>query len=105
MRSQLAAFILAAVAAAIATPVVRRLAMRAGIVSRPGGRHVHRKVVPRLGGIAIYIAFFAPLASLFVLDVWVANVFAAARLKVLGLLIGGTAMCAVGVIDDEIGRA
>jgi UDP-GlcNAc:undecaprenyl-phosphate GlcNAc-1-phosphate transferase len=42
----------------VATRAVRDLASRRGWVSAPkGGRHVHRSPLPRLGGVAIFLAF------------------------------------------------
>src|SRR5450830_773356 len=52
----------ALVATLIATPIVRDLSVRASIVDRPGGRKVHLKAVPRLGGIGIFVGFAAALA-------------------------------------------
>lgn len=41
----------------IFTPVVRKLAFKIGATDRPSQRKVHQKVMPRLGGLAIYISF------------------------------------------------
>lgn len=38
----------------VATPLVRKLAVRLGAVDRPNSRKVHRSLMPYLGGIAIY---------------------------------------------------
>jgi len=47
----------------IATREVRDLAIRRGWVSLPqGGRHVHQAPLPRLGGVAIFLAFSVSLA-------------------------------------------
>ena len=41
------------------TPVVRRAALCWGLVDMPdGGRKVHRKPIPRIGGVAVFIAYF-----------------------------------------------
>lgn len=53
--------VLAAVFAALATPVVILAAARLGIVDRPGGRRIHAKVTPRLGGLAVMAGFFLAL--------------------------------------------
>ena len=39
------------------TPVVRRLAIRRGVVDRPGRRRVNTSPVPRGGGVAVAVAF------------------------------------------------
>jgi UDP-GlcNAc:undecaprenyl-phosphate GlcNAc-1-phosphate transferase len=99
----MAAFLVASLAAALLTPPTRRIALRLGAVSVPGGRHVHRSIVPRLGGVAIYFALLLPLSALFVADSSVAHIVRAQGWKAGGLLIGATVMALVGVIDDTRG--
>ncbi|NIO67590.1 MAG: undecaprenyl/decaprenyl-phosphate alpha-N-acetylglucosaminyl 1-phosphate transferase, partial [Anaerolineae bacterium] len=45
--------------ALVLTPLAGRVAWRYGLVDVPGPRRVHRRKVPRLGGIALYVAFTA----------------------------------------------
>ena len=45
------------------TPLVVWVATRCGVLSHPGGRHIHRSPVPRLGGIAVYLAFVAAVLA------------------------------------------
>lgn len=40
------------------TPVAKRLAIYFDIVDRPGGRKIHTHVIPYLGGLSIYAAFW-----------------------------------------------
>lgn len=103
MRSYLAAFLVAMVVAAVLTPIVRVIGLRLGAVAQPGGRNVHRQSIPRLGGIAIALALFAPLVGLFVVDSTVALGFRQGARLLVGLAIGAIAMCVVGVIDDTRG--
>jgi UDP-GlcNAc:undecaprenyl-phosphate/decaprenyl-phosphate GlcNAc-1-phosphate transferase len=103
MRTYLAAFALSALVSGIFTPLVRLLAFRLGAVSRPGGRHVHRRETPRLGGLAICAGFFAPLVGLFFVQSVVAQAFTQDVRKVIGLFAGGAILCAVGAIDDTRG--
>ncbi|MGG2971708.1 glycosyltransferase family 4 protein [Geobacillus stearothermophilus] len=42
-------------ASVLATPAVKQLALRIGAVDKPNDRKVHKRVMPRLGGLAIYI--------------------------------------------------
>jgi UDP-GlcNAc:undecaprenyl-phosphate/decaprenyl-phosphate GlcNAc-1-phosphate transferase len=100
MRAFLVSFILATVVSAVLTPFVRRLAMKLGAVSNPGGRNVNERTIPRLGGIAIFVACFTPLAGMFFANSAIASAMRAEWPKLLGLGIGGAAMCAVGVLDD-----
>jgi UDP-GlcNAc:undecaprenyl-phosphate/decaprenyl-phosphate GlcNAc-1-phosphate transferase len=56
------ALILAVVIAAIATPVVARLAVRLEVVDRPGPLKVQTRPVPYLGGVAVFAALVGPVA-------------------------------------------
>jgi UDP-GlcNAc:undecaprenyl-phosphate GlcNAc-1-phosphate transferase len=103
MRSFVAAFAISAVLSAILTPFIRRLALRVGAVSLPGGRHIHDRAIPRLGGVAIVLAFFAPILALFFVESSVALALRSDAVKAMGLFLGGGAMCLVGVVDDAKG--
>ena len=39
------------------TPFVKKLAFKIGATDKPNQRKVHQKIMPRLGGLAIYISF------------------------------------------------
>jgi UDP-GlcNAc:undecaprenyl-phosphate/decaprenyl-phosphate GlcNAc-1-phosphate transferase len=39
------------------TPLVKKVAFKIGATDRPNNRKVHQKLMPRLGGLAIYISF------------------------------------------------
>src|SRR5262249_52363810 len=58
------AFLLATVASTLLIPVVRVIAFRVGAVSTPGGRHIHSRAIPRLGGVAIASGFCIALGLL-----------------------------------------
>ncbi len=103
MRSYVVAFVLSAAVAFILTPIVRQIAMRLDAVSSIGGRHVHARKIPRLGGVAIGIALFSPIFGLFFAESAVAALFRSELRHVLGLSVGGLALCAVGAVDDTRG--
>jgi len=84
----LSAFLLAAGA----TPVMRRVAFRLGIVDLPAARKVHARPMPLLGGVAIYVAFIATLAIL--------GDRAYVR-EVVGIFAGATLCSFVGAWDDR----
>jgi len=72
------------------TPVAARAAMRFGIVDVPDGSlKRHRGPVPYLGGLAVYVSFILTMALVFDFDK-----------RVLGLLLGGTILVLLGLIDD-----
>jgi UDP-GlcNAc:undecaprenyl-phosphate/decaprenyl-phosphate GlcNAc-1-phosphate transferase len=100
MRSALAAFVMAMVIAAALTPLVRALALRMGAVDAPGGRRVHERRVPRLGGLAVVLACFVPLGALFAYETAVARLFLDQPLRVVGLAGGGLMMAGLGTLDD-----
>ena len=41
----------------IITPFVKKLAVKIGATDKPDARKVHKKLMPRLGGLAIFISF------------------------------------------------
>lgn len=103
-RTHVTAFLLALVVTALATPVVRRLAHRYGLYDAPDlARKIHRVPIPRLGGIAIALGFFAPLVGLLAYDNNISRLFTADLRTVTGLFAGGLAILAVGVYDDVRG--
>jgi UDP-GlcNAc:undecaprenyl-phosphate/decaprenyl-phosphate GlcNAc-1-phosphate transferase len=72
------------------TPLAMKAAVKFGIVDRPDGNlKVHREPVPYLGGLAIYLAFLLSLAFVFEFSQ-----------ELLGVLLGGTVIVLLGLIDD-----
>lgn len=45
------------IASILLTPLVKKLAFKLGAMDKPERRKVHQKVMPRMGGLAIYISF------------------------------------------------
>ncbi|GGO23630.1 glycosyltransferase family 4 protein [Microbispora bryophytorum] len=82
--------IAAFVACAVATPVLRRLALRWELTDRPGGHKSHRRPTPYLGGIAIMLATVVPPLAL----------AGPAVARIAGILVGAVAMALLGLIDD-----
>src|SRR5579859_4151734 len=100
MMSSAAAFVMAMLITAIATPFVRRAALAAGAVDEPGARRVHTRRVPRLGGIAIAIGFFLPLVTLFEVRTQAALIFFSTRSVTAGLVAGSLLVVGAGLVDD-----
>lgn len=103
MRSYIATLLVAWLGATLLTPVARKLGFRLGAVSQPGGRNVHASVIPRLGGLAIYGAFVLAIGALLSVDSSVAHIVRGEGRQAAGLLVGGTAMSVVGLVDDTRG--
>jgi UDP-GlcNAc:undecaprenyl-phosphate GlcNAc-1-phosphate transferase len=77
-----------------ATPVVRHVALRLGVIDRPNSRKIHVNPIPLLGGVAIYGAFIAALLLF-------GNRF---RLnELIGILVGASLMSFLGLWDDRRG--
>ena len=71
-------------------PMARRAALAFNVVDRPDGRlKLQAAPVPYFGGLAVYLAFLISLALTFEF-----------RQDVLGLVLAGTLMVMVGLIDD-----
>jgi len=71
------------------TPVVRALAFKVGAMDVPDQRKVHRGVMPRMGGLAVYLAFVAAVL-----------LFREITPQVWGMLAGATVILLVGILDD-----
>jgi UDP-GlcNAc:undecaprenyl-phosphate GlcNAc-1-phosphate transferase len=83
-------FLLGLLIALYGVPIARQAALKYGIVDAPDGRLKHqREPVPYFGGLAIYLAFLMSLAFTFEF-----------RQDVLGIILGGTIVVMLGLIDD-----
>ena len=94
--------------ALIATPQVVRFAHSWRVFDRPGTRRVHSAPVPRLGGVAIFVALVIPVAVLQFFDVEFTRSLhdpsaPVSQAHVLALLITGGFIFAVGLVDDLVG--
>ncbi|ALS26067.1 MraY family glycosyltransferase [Paenibacillus cisolokensis] len=93
-------FAVALVLALVLTPLVKSLAFRIGAIDKPNYRKVHTRVMPRLGGLAIYIAF---AVALFVaLPLMPDSLLRPYDINLIrGLLVGGTIIVLIGALDDR----
>ena len=82
-------FMLAMFVSYVLTPYIKKLAFKIGAVDRPDNRKVHKNIMPRLGGLAIYIAFMIGCVASMEIT-W----------DIFGILLGGTLIVALGVADD-----
>ncbi|MBN2980691.1 undecaprenyl/decaprenyl-phosphate alpha-N-acetylglucosaminyl 1-phosphate transferase [Cohnella algarum] len=96
----IAGFALALALSLALTPLVRKLAFKVGAMDVPDQRKVHTRVMPRLGGVAIYAAFtasmllFLPFLPEHFLNAYDLNL-------IMALLSGGTLIVLLGALDDR----
>ena len=83
------AFLLALAISLVVTPLIRAMALRVNKLDVPNWRKVHTRPIPRLGGIAITLAFLIPA----MLNVPLSRPF-------WGLLAGVAILFTVGLVDD-----
>lgn len=88
----LAAFVLSSVVSFVSTPLVKRLAHKVGAIDVPkDDRRMHKVPIPRMGGLAIFIAFL--FAVILFVDITV---------QLRGILIGAVVIVALGLVDDIV---
>lgn len=88
----LASFAVAAVMCFFASPFARRLAILIGAIDVPlDSRRVHKKPIPRMGGLALYMAFTTATLCF----------FPYLSKSYFGILLGGAVLVVSGIIDDK----
>ena len=90
------ALLIALVVSLVITPVVILFADKTGAMDAPDARKVHKKPIPRIGGLGIYIAFMTGVLGTLQLDLLPEDV----QSGVIGLLVGATLIVILGLIDD-----
>src|SRR5919109_1636963 len=81
--------LLAASIVILLTPAVGGMARLLGVVDRPEGRRLNRRIVPRLGGLALFFGVFVPALAFLDLSG-----------ETRGLLLGAAVATTVGLVDD-----
>lgn len=75
--------------ALITTPIIRRVALRLGVVDRPSIRKIHIEPIPLFGGLSIAFAFLV-----------VFSLFSSFNAELLAILFSSLIIIAVGIWDD-----
>lgn len=76
------------------TPVVKNVAIKIGAVDQPSERKIHQEPMPRMGGLAIYLAYaITYVGVVYFTDAVATNVGYA-------LLFGGAVIVITGIFDD-----
>jgi UDP-GlcNAc:undecaprenyl-phosphate GlcNAc-1-phosphate transferase len=97
------AFVVAALIALFATPVIGRFVGRRGILDHPHPRRVNRRPLPRGGGIAVLVAFVVVGAPVAFLGSWFTGLpdrHGVSTPQLVGLIGGGICAAVIGFVDD-----
>ncbi|RSK28635.1 undecaprenyl/decaprenyl-phosphate alpha-N-acetylglucosaminyl 1-phosphate transferase [Bacillus sp. HMF5848] len=81
--------VLCFIASVLLTPVVKKLAFVIGATDKPNHRKVHQKIMPRLGGLAIYLSFIVGVL-----------VLRPDSSYMIPIIIGSTIIIITGILDD-----
>ena len=86
-------FFIATLISYVSMPFLQRAAFKTGYLDGPKQNKVHRKPIPLLGGVGIYVAFF--ITTL---------VTSLSKIPIIGvILIGCSILLVVGLVDDKFG--
>lgn len=86
------AFLMSGILAFILTPVAKRIAHKIGAIDIPKDeRRMHKKPIPRLGGLAVFFGFLVSVILLVPINV-----------ELQGILLGAVVIVVLGVIDDSV---
>ena len=96
MPDYILAFVIAAGIALLVTPGVIWFARKTGALDAPNQRKVHKKPIPRIGGIGIWLAFMLAI----VIATGYTEVPDDQEFELIGLMASSTLIVLVGVIDD-----
>jgi UDP-GlcNAc:undecaprenyl-phosphate/decaprenyl-phosphate GlcNAc-1-phosphate transferase len=99
MKTVLIIFLTSFGLALLLTPMIARMARNLDLVDRPTGRKVHTKSTPRIGGVAIYLAFFGPFLGCFIYrNDLIGKILS--NQPLLYMSIGATVIFLMGLADD-----
>lgn len=80
----------------VLTPLIMKLSIKLGIVDKPDKRKVHKKLIPRMGGLAIIVSFFV---GIIIFKLWDYNYVYSLNLWLV--LIGVLLIVILGMLDDK----
>lgn len=91
-------FIVALMITILVTPIAKRLAFKIGAVDAPNERKIHNEIIPRFGGIAIFIGLMTGLGIGLALAIY--QGFLIEILPIVGIIIGSGIVLVLGIVDD-----
>ena len=96
MPDYLLAFVIAAGVALLVTPGVIWFARKTGALDKPNQRKVHKKPIPRIGGLGIWLSF---MIAILIVNSYT-DVPDEQEFELIGLLVSSTLIVILGLIDD-----
>lgn len=101
MNTYIALFLFATVASLVITPLIRRLCERFNLLDIPkDGRRVHDKAIPRLGGVAVYLACMLAVSALPFVDNLLTHFLRNRSADILLIVVPTSLVLLLGVYDD-----
>jgi len=86
------AFLISGILSFILSPIAKRTAYKIGAIDVPkDDRRMHKKPIPRLGGLAVFFAFLVTVLLLVPMN-----------RELQGILLGAVIIVVLGVIDDSV---
>lgn len=76
---------------ALVIPFIKKIAVQIGAVDMPGGRHIHNKPTPKLGGLGIFLGYLLGYM-----------IFGEPSAQMNSILIGSFIILITGIIDDIV---
>ncbi|HEY7280674.1 MAG TPA: MraY family glycosyltransferase [Actinomycetota bacterium] len=89
----------------LATPVIRKMALKVGAVDRPNDRKVHPRPTPTMGGLALFLAVVVGMAVAHQLHFVDFKRLFRTSLEPTGVLVACAVVVAIGIYDDVRGTA
>lgn len=102
MRKYIVVWALGFLTTLLLTPLVRRLATRAGVVDHPDDRRAHSTPTPRGGGLAVVLGFYGA-AIVALLYPWEWSYGSLNSTWLQNYLVASVVLVAVGIVDDVKG--
>ena len=93
-------FATALVVGLVATPVIRVVAHRLSFLDMPDARKIHRVALPRLGGVAMVLAFGVAMAFALIASPDLGATEGLRPNRAASIVVGVGLIMAVGVVDD-----
>jgi UDP-GlcNAc:undecaprenyl-phosphate GlcNAc-1-phosphate transferase len=89
LKQVILSFIVAWIAGVLLVPMVRKVALKLGLVDHPGGRKIHKAPIPRVGGVALFLSGLVGALP-----------FLYESRETFGILAAATFVFLIGLLDD-----